>query len=138
MINEEKWRRYVLSYKIEVPQERIEEELYLVRADMKHRMVYSQMFGSETHLFPEAELAEQEDAIMEAALFEAKEPLVLKMIIAEQGIEATPEELVAEGEALAERDGSAPEVIMRFFGDDYSGLAGDVRRRKAIEWACAQ
>jgi tRNA-binding EMAP/Myf-like protein len=47
--NEEAWRRYVLAYDIEVAQEDVEEELYLIRADMKHRMVYAQMMGEESH-----------------------------------------------------------------------------------------
>ena len=135
---DEKWRAYVLASDVEVSQERVEEELYLIRADMKHRMVYEQMSGGAVHLFPEAELAEQQDALLEAALFEAKEPLVLKKIIAEQGIEATPEELLAEAEALAEREGSTVDMLKRFFGADLSGLARDVTNRKAIVWACAR
>ena len=45
--NEETWRRYVLAYSIEVPQEDVEEELYIIRSDMKHRMIYEQMSGEE-------------------------------------------------------------------------------------------
>ena len=138
MTNDDKWRAYVLAADANVSQERVEEELALIRADMKHRMIYEQMSGGAPHLFPEAELAEQQDALLEAALLEAKEPLVLKKIIAEQGIEATPEELLAEAEALAEREGSTVDMLKRFFGADLSGLARDVTNRKAIAWACAR
>ncbi len=75
-----KWHRYVLAYGIEVPREEVEEELYLIRADMKHRMMYEQMSGGAPHPFPEMELEEQADALLEAAVFEVKEPLVLKMV----------------------------------------------------------
>lgn len=138
MSNDEKWRAYVLASDVEVSQERVEEELYLIRADMKHRMVYEQMSGGAVHLFPEAELAEQQDALFEAALFEVKEPLVLKRIIAEQAIEASSEELLAEAQAMAAREGSTLELLRRFFGEDFSGLARDVCNRKAVAWACAQ
>ena len=132
------WRAYVLAYDIEVPRERVEEELALIVADMKHRMVYEQMSGGAMHLFPDAELAEQRDALVEAAVFEAKEPLVLKAIIAEQGIEATADELLAEAEAMAEREGSTVEMLRRFFGKDLRGLERDVLNSKAINWALAQ
>lgn len=138
MTNDEKWRTYVLAADVEVSQERVEEELYLIRADMKHRMIYEQMSGGATHLFPDAELDEQQDALFEAALFEVKEPLVLKRIIAEQGIVATPDELLAEAEAIAAREGSTVELLKRFFGDDLSGLARDVANRKAVAWATAR
>ena len=59
--NEEAWRRYVLGYYIKVPQEDVEKELYLIRADMKHRMMYEQMSGGVAHPFPEIELEEQAD-----------------------------------------------------------------------------
>ena len=56
--NENKWRSYVAAYDIEVPEERIEQEYEMVRVDMKHRMMYAQMSGGETHLFPDLELAQ--------------------------------------------------------------------------------
>ena len=92
--NEEAWRRYVLAYDIEVAQEDVEEELYLIRADMKHRMVYAQMMGEESHPFPDLELEQQKDALVEAAIFEVKEPRVLKDLTAKLNIVVTPEEFL--------------------------------------------
>ena len=137
MTDDEKWRAFVLAYDIEVPRERVEEELRLIRADLKHRMMYAQMTGEGMHLFPDAELAEQEDELLAAAVFEAKEPKVLKAVIAEQGIVATPDELLAEAEAMAVREGSTVEMLKRFFGEDLSGLERDVLNHKAMAWACA-
>lgn len=136
--NEEAWRRYVLGYDIKVPQEDVEEELYLIRADMKHRMMYEQMSGGVAHPFPEIELEEQADELMEAAIFEVKEPLVLKDLAKKLDIQVTPEELLAEGQAIAERQGSTLDEVKRFFGQDLAFLERDVRENKIRAWACAQ
>lgn len=136
--NEEAWHRYVLAYDIEVPQEDVEEGLYLIRADMKHRMVYAQMMGEESHPFPDLELEQQKDALVEAAIFEVKEPRVLKDLTAKLNIVVTPEELLAEGEAIAQRQGSTLDEVKRFFGQDLALLERDVRENKIRTWACSQ
>lgn len=138
MTNEERWRAYVLAYDVEVSQEDVEEELYRVRADMKHRMIYAQMSGGELHPFPEMELAEQTDALMEAAVFEVKEPLVLKELAAKVDVTVTKEELLAEAEAIAAREGSTLDMLRRFFGEDFALLERDVRDRKIRDWAVGQ
>ncbi len=136
--NEEAWRRYVLAYDIKVSQEDVEEELYLIRADMKHRMMYEQMSGGVPHPFPEMELEKQADELMEAAIFEVKEPLVLKDLTKKLDVQVTPEELLAEGQAIAERQGSTLDEVKRFFGQDLAFLERDVRENKIRAWACAQ
>ena len=138
MTNEEKWRAYVLAYDIEVPQEDVEEELYRIKADMKHRMIYEQMSGGASHPFPEMELEQQKDALMEAAVFETKEPLVLKDLTAKLDITVTPEELLAEGEAIAKRQNSTLDEVKRFFGQDLRFLERDVREAKIRAWAVGQ
>lgn len=138
MTDESAWRDYVLAYDIEVSEERVEEELALVRADLKHRMMYAQMSGGETHLFPEMELAQREDELRQIALFEAKEPLVVKDLAARLQVVVTPEELLAEAQALAEREGSTLDMLRRFFGEDFAMLERDVRDRKIREWALSQ
>lgn len=138
MINEGRWRAYVLAYDIEVPEERVEEEYRLICADMKHRMMYESMAGGPSHIFPERELAEQEDELREAALFEAKEPLVLRALTKELDIEVTPEELLAEAEAMAKRQNSSVDELRRFFGEDFGLLERDVRENKIRAWAVKQ
>ena len=136
--NEEKWRRYVLAYPIEVAQEDVEEELYVIKQDMKHRMIYEQMSGGEMHPFPEMELEEQKDELLKAAVFEVKEPLVLKDLAKKLEITVTPEELLAEGEAIAKRQNSTLDEVKRFFGQDLAFLERDVRENKIRAWACEQ
>ena len=132
------WRKFVSDYEIDVPESAIENELEYIKLDMKHRMQYDQMSGGGMHLFPQMELAEQEAELREAAVFEAKAPRVLKEIIAQQGITTTQDELEAEAQAMAEREGSTIEMVKRFFGDDFAMLERDVLERKAIDWACEQ
>ncbi len=137
-INEARWRRYVEAYEIDVPAGRVEEEYELIRADMKHRMMYAHMSGAETHIFPDVELDEQEGALRAAALFEAKEPLVLRDLTKKLGIVVTPEELLAEAEEMARRQNTTVDELKRFFGDDLSLLERDVRENKIRDWACKQ
>lgn len=138
MTDEELWRRYVLAYDIEVSQERVEEELRLIRADLKHRMMYEQMSGGELHAFPDMELEGQRDEILEAAVFEAKELSVLRDLASKLDVTVTADELLAHAEGIARREGSTVEMLRRFFGDDLSVLERDVRDRKIREWAVAQ
>lgn len=63
---------------------------------------------------------------VEAALFEAKEPLVLRDLAKKLAIGVTYEELLAEGEAMAQRQGTTMEEIKRFFGDDLALLEREV------------
>ena len=136
--NEETWRRYVLAYDIEVKQEDVEEELYIIKQDMKHRMIYDQMSGGEMHPFPDMELEEQKDELLEAAVFEVKEPLVLKDLAKKHDFPVTHEELLAEGEAIAKRQNSTLDEVKRFFGKDLAFLERDVRENKIRAWACEQ
>lgn len=135
---EETWRRFVAAYPLEVPQEAIDNERAYIELELRHRMQYDRLSGGGAHLFPQRELAEQEEEIEAAAEFEAKAPRVVKALIADLGLVVTPEELEVEAEAIAERQGASMELVKRFFGDDLSLLARDVLERKAIDWTCEQ
>lgn len=132
------WRRFVEEYDVEVPESAIRNEVEYLKLAMRHNMVYDRLSGGDAHLFPKRELDEQADELRAAVVFEAKAPLVLKAIIAEQGFTATREELEAEAAAMAERQGSTIDMVRRFFGDDLAMLERDVLERKAIDWACDQ
>lgn len=135
---EETWHAFVDSYEIDVPEEAIENELAYITLEMKHRMQYDRLSGGELHLFPAYELAEKADELHAAAVFEAKAPRVVKAIVAEQGFTVTLEELQAEAQAVAERQGATLDMMKMFFGEDFSMLERDVLEQKAIDWACAQ
>lgn len=135
---EEIWRQFVDAYDIEVPESAIENELNYIELQMRHNMQYDRLSGGGLHLFPQRELDQQADELRALAVFEAKAPRVLKQIIAEQGITVSPEELQAEAEAVAKRQGATIDMVKTFFGEDYGLLERDVLERKAIDWVCDQ
>jgi FKBP-type peptidyl-prolyl cis-trans isomerase (trigger factor) len=135
MTRDEAWHRFVEDYDIEVSPEAIENERRLIELDIRHRMQYDRLTGGDAHVFPSQELADQEEELTRAATFEAKEPLVLRALQEQLQLTVTDEELEAEAAALAERNGTSPEAVRGFFGDDLSMLRRDVLRRKAIDWA---
>lgn len=127
------WHDFVFAYDIDVPEERVKNELEFIELDLRHRMQYDRLSGGENHFFPTAELAEQQDELRKAAYFEAKEPLVLRALIADYNIIVTQEELEEEAQALAAREHTSLQLIQSFFGDDFALLKGDIAKRKAIE-----
>ena len=127
------WREYVFDYDIAVSGEVIEREIKYIELDLRHRMQYDKLSGGDDHFFPEQEIADQANEIRKAAIFEAKEPLVLAKIIALYEIDVTSEELEIEAKKVAHRQGTSIESVKRFFGDDFSMLRRDIVERKAME-----
>ena len=134
-LDEERWRRFVLDYNIDVPQSVIENELALIKLDLRHRMQYDRLSGGDSHLYAARELESQETELLEAATFEAKEPRVLRDLIDRLGIEVSQKELEEEALALAKREGTSLNAVKVFFGDDLAMLERDVREQKARDWA---
>jgi FKBP-type peptidyl-prolyl cis-trans isomerase (trigger factor) len=135
MTRDELWRRYVMAYDVEVSEEAIENERAYIELDLRHRMQYDRLSGGGAHLFPGQELAEQEDELLAAATFEAKEPLVVRELASRLGLEVMPAELEAEAKTIAESQQTTVEALRSFFGDDLAMLRRDVIERKAIDWA---
>ena len=63
---------------------------------------------------------------------------MLEKILREQPLPVTREDLEAEAEAIAQRQGTTVEALRRFFEEDLSMLQRDLKQRKAMAWACAQ
>ncbi|MDY2625721.1 MAG: hypothetical protein SOV74_05325 [Coriobacteriales bacterium] len=137
MSREEAWRRFVDSFEVEVPEEAIQSELAYIKLDLRHRMQYDRLTGGDAHVSPSQELAEQEEELLQAARFEAKEPRVVQALQQQLQIGVTQEELEAEARALAARERTTVDAVRTFFGKDLAGLAPDVLRRKVIDWAVA-
>lgn len=135
MTRDEAWHRFVESYDIEVPSEAVENERRLIELDLRHRMQYDRLTGGDVHIFPSQELAEQEEELERAALFEAKEPLVLRALQERLHLSATEEELETKASSLAESMGTSVDIVRGFFGDDLSALSRDVIDQKLIDWA---
>ncbi len=138
LTGEELWRVFVDCYDIEVPEEAIQNELDYLTLQLKHNMQYDRLSGGDLHLFPEQEIAAQQEDLRRAALFEAKEPRVLKALIEELELDASTEELEEEAAAMAQRQGSTVDAIKQFFGEDLSLLKRDVVEQKARDWVVSR
>lgn len=133
-------RKFVRAYDIPVPQELVEEEYHLCLMDMKHKMVYGQMTGSH-HMNPIEQveaIKDSQEELMEVAYFTVKEELVMKDVIAKGDFTVTQEELSSYAETMAKRQNTTIEMVKRFFGEDFSLLASDVKRQKAENWIYQQ
>ncbi|MGI6229406.1 MAG: hypothetical protein ACOYJL_00685 [Tractidigestivibacter sp.] len=138
MTREEAWHGFVENYDIEVPPEVIESERSFIELDLRHRMQYDRLSGGDAHVFPSRELAEQEEALERAALFEAKEPLVLRALQDRLHLSASKEELAAKAEEMARVTGTTVDAVRKFFGDDLSMLSREVITQKLVDWAVEQ
>lgn len=135
---EKAFRRYVETYDIPVPKERVQNELHLIIQQEKHRMQYDTLTTGTPHLNRGKELEERMDAMKQAAYDEVKSELVMKRILEQMDFSVSREELEAKAAAIAERQDASPEMIKRFFGEDLSGLERSVKEEKAINWVYGQ
>lgn len=127
-------KHLIARNEIPVDMAEIESEAeYNFKASMQS-IRYDVLFGRapepEIEVDPEALMAE----IREDLILEQKENYILTKIIESEGFEAAPEELLAEAEAMARRQNTTVEMVQSFFGKDFAGLAGDVKKRKAKDF----
>lgn len=130
--------QYAAQCPIEIPPEAVDEELQKLVLEEKQRMQYETLTGAAIHLAPQQELDERMEVLQAEALCRARERLVLEKILREQPLPVTREDLEAEAEAIAQRQGTTVEALRRFFEEDLSMLQRDLKQRKAMAWACAQ
>ncbi len=129
------FRRAVTLAPIEVPEEAVREEHALLLAEFKHRMAYDSMAtGKPLYLYDD--LSGQMEGLKEEAAFHVKARMVLKDVISREGFTVSEEELAAEGEAIAQRQGVAPERVRDLFGPDLAMLKADLLERKALAFIC--
>lgn len=138
MDREEAFRRYVEQYDIEVPAEKLENELNYIRLEMRHRMQYDTLTTGALHIFPQLELAQQEEELRAAAFYEAKSELVMKDLLKKLDPAVTPEELAAEAEAMAIRQSTTVAMLKSFLGEELAMLERDVKENKVKDWILQQ
>ena len=116
---------------VAVPEEQIEAETDMQVIGRFQSMKYAAMGNG--GMFELMNL--DKDALREEAREDVIKELtidkVLKAIIKAEDIQVTPEELEREAERIVREQNTNMEMVKRFFGDDLSGLAGDVRIKKA-------
>lgn len=138
MDREEAFRQYVEQYDIEVPAEKLDNDLNYIRLEMRHRMQYDTLTTGALHIFPQLELAQREEELRAAALHEAKSDLVMKELLRKLNPIVTPEELASEAEAMAVRQNTTVDMLKSFFGEDLAMLARDVKENKVKDWVLRQ
>lgn len=134
----ENFSRYVEESSLEVPEEKVQQELELLILEEKQRMQYETLTGVQMHLNPGRELQERMEQLRQEAARRAKEEAVLNQILTSREFPITQQELQEELLAIAARQNMPPEEVAAFFGGDMSLLTRDLRQRKAMAWACAQ
>ena len=122
--------RIVDAKDLELDEEEIENETdYLLKSNL-HHLTYARMAGQPAE---EVDVDALQEEIRRDVIREFKTERLLKAVIANEAIEATMEDLAQAAERLAAEENTSLDLVKRFFGEDYSGLAGDVKRRKAKE-----
>lgn len=126
--------RYIKEYDIEVPKEKVENELQFMVSDLRHRMHYSTMTGGEFILNPAAKINDSMDELEGLAFMEVKTELVLKKLIKELNISVSVTELNEEANRISKQENSDIEMLKRFFGDGFELLKADIQRKKVLDW----
>lgn len=138
MTRDELIYKFVQDYDIEVPADLIENEYRLCLADMRHRIVYSQMAGENIYCsglileMPESMKKE----LWEEACHIAKESIVYADILKRNSFTVSFEEKLEKAKEIACTQNTDLDFVRSFFGDDFSLLEGDIKRRKVEDWIC--
>ena len=116
---------------ISIPEEEIEAETDIQLSGRYQSMKYAAMgSGNMAELMTLDRDALREET-REAVIKELTIDKVIKEIVKTEDIQVTAEELTREAERIAREQNSSMEMVKRFFGDDFSGLSGDVKIKKA-------
>lgn len=127
-------KNFIKEYDMEVPQDKVENELQFMVSDLRHRMHYSSMTGGEFILNPAAKINESLDELREMAFIEVKTDLVLKRLISDLNISVSESELKEEALRISKQENTDVEMLKRFFGEGFELLKRDIQRKKALDW----
>ena len=112
-----------------------DEAAFLVQARL-HQLNYSLLTGA---LSLGATTVDRE-AIEREAREEARRQLaaeeLLEQVITAEGLTVTPDELLEEGRAIAQREGVSLGTVRMYLGEDLGSLEHDLLVRKAMDLVC--
>lgn len=137
MAHEFELEKIAIAKGIEVPEDMLEEEIYMLNVQAAHNRQYANLSGQLSMQELMASSANADEAIEQLkaqALMNLRVDLLLAKTIEEQDFELTTEELEAEAEAMAKRQNTSVDMIKSFFGEDLSGLRRDLLERKATAY----
>ena len=131
-LSDEKIQSLVAQFGVTVDDEAVAQEAALrFQQRLQHLKYQGLQSGSYADYYRLAMTGQGPEDEAEARQALAIEGL-LKAVIAQYHLDATPEELEAEAERLAESEHASMDLVRRFFGDDLALLKRDVLERKAL------
>ena len=97
-------------------------------------MKYQRLIGGGGHLPDQEEVERLREEIRRETLRSMKLKKLLESVIEQEDIRVSQHELEQEAEAMARRQNMSVDMVKRFFGEDLSGLEGEVRAGKAVRF----
>ena len=126
---EELLNRIIDSSEISVPEEAVERETeYILECNLRDRRLAAMGGALTAPFFNAGGLKAQ---IREDVLRDCRVERVIRHIIREENLTASPEELQDYAQAMAEKEHTTLDLVRRFFGDDLTGLTSYVQKEKA-------
>ena len=118
---------------IEVPEALLEEEYSMQLLAYKHNVRYESM-ATGSMCFPDPEKEAEMSKLLQVEAYQTvKTDLLVKAIIAAEGLTVSFEELEAEAIASAKRLEIPLDMARSFYGEDYGLLKNDLLRKKVVE-----
>jgi len=117
---------------IEVPQERVDQEVSMMILEMNHKMKYEGLATGVMISLTQDEMKERIETFKEEAFKLVKTELILKAIIEAENITVSTAELEEEAKTIALRQKVSIEMVKDFLGETLGSLQNDLLVRKAI------
>lgn len=132
-IPDEKIDRAAIEMKLEIPQDKVDNEAAALRSELLYGLQY-QLLTSGNPYVDQDDLQRRLEDIPREALRQVKTQMVLERIAQDQGLTVTRQELEQETRAISQRQNIPMERILDFLGEDLEPIRRDLLLRKAEEW----
>lgn len=123
----------IAASEIDIPAEKIAEEVEYTYACNRKSLRMEYMARGRMYDFYTMDTSSLRAQIEEDAIWDYKEERILNHIIEAEKLSVSVEELERKAAEMAEKEQASPEMVKRFFGEDYSGLTSYVLKEKAQE-----
>lgn len=128
--------KYVDEAEIDVPENKVQDEIHMMQVELKHNAQYSVMCGENDMLTSVKEMDEAMQEIPQKAYHQVKTELVLDRVIRENNLMPSEEEVKTEAERISKEKNIPLEMMEKFFGKNYALLVRDLQVRMAAELIC--
>ncbi len=132
-IPDEKIDRAAIEMKLEIPQDKVDNEAAALRSELLYGLQYQRLTSGNPYV-DQDDLRRRLEDIPREALRQVKTQMVLERIAQDQGLTVTRQELEQETCAISQRQNIPMERILDFLGEDLEPIRRDLLLRKAEEW----